>query len=211
MNTISGTVFYYGTEAERAAFTPLLPNVYFFATDTDLLWIWDGAWHQASGGGRKEFIIPLSGFGTGASKPNETILGNYLGYAFSINDLGYFTCEIRPDWDGISDWEIWIHWYINEAYATNTGEVRWAVIFTATKEDGTEVVDVGSTTINGADVNIPATAKRLVETGIFIPAANIQAHDSLGFQVKRIALVGGSNPAAEPVIVSIEIEYTANR
>jgi len=46
MNTISGTAFYYGTAAERALFTPVLPHVYYFETDRDVFWFWDGAWHS---------------------------------------------------------------------------------------------------------------------------------------------------------------------
>lgn len=42
MNTVAGTAFYYGTMAERLAFTPALPHVYFYATDTSIMWFWDG-------------------------------------------------------------------------------------------------------------------------------------------------------------------------
>ena len=159
----------------------------------------------------KEFIIPLDGFGKGAAKPTEAVLGNYVGFAFSLNDLGYFEFEIPSDWDSTEDIEIVAHWYCNETYAANSGEVRWAVIWTATKEDGTEAVDATTTTTPSEDVNIPATAKALTETKIAIPAASLAQHDVIGFQFKRVALDDGTDPTAEPVIISMECEYIANK
>jgi len=157
--------------------------------------------------GEVEFKIPIDGFGKGAAKPSETVLGDWVGYAFSINDLGYFSFEVPLDWDEVSDIDVALHWYIDEAYATRSGEVRFAAIATIRKEDGTEVVDSGTYSYNGSDMNIPATAKALAEYEISIPAADIALHDVIGFQIKRIALVGGTNPTAEPVIVGMEAEY----
>lgn len=159
----------------------------------------------------REFIIPLTGFNHSGTKPTETILGNYIGYAFGINDLAYASFETPSDWDASADINILIHWYINEAYAANSGEVKWAVIYTATKEDGSEAVDGATATVDSGDVNIPATAKYLVETSVSIPHAALEQHDMIGFQVKRVALTGGNNPTAEPVIVALECEYVANR
>jgi hypothetical protein len=157
-------------------------------------------------GGAREFILPISGFGTGAAKPAETILGNYLGYAFTVNDLGYFTFEVPIDWNGTSDIEIFIHWYCNEAYALQSAKVQWRLSYTATKEDGTEAVDAGSTDVDSGDISIPTLAKQLIETGLVIPAAALALHDSLGIQIKRIA-ASGTSPTAKPVIVSVEVEY----
>jgi len=157
----------------------------------------------------REFIIPLEGFGKGAAKPTAVIVNSCAGYGFSLNDLGYFSFEVPSDWKEDTAIEIGIHWYINEAYATGSGEVQWAIIWLACPEDGTEdPTAVGTTTLSG-DINIPATANRLTEDDIHIPGTGLAHHDLVLFQVKRVALVGGSNPTAEPVIVSLEVEYTA--
>ena len=161
----------------------------------------------------KENLIPLSGNAVGGNKPTETIDTNSLGYAYGIGDIGYFGLEMPDNWDSSSDFEILIHWYSTEAYATNSGEVRWAIKWSAVKENGTETITVNNTTTNGVDVNVPATAKTLVETSIAIPAASLEAHDVILFQVTRVALVGGNDPSAAkaPVIISLEAEYISNK
>jgi len=159
---------------------------------------------------RREFIIPISGFGTGVAKPIETIVGNYVGYAFSINDIGYFVFEVPGDWDLASDMAIGIHWYCDEAYALNSGEVQWSVIFSAVNEDGGEAIDAATTPLVSGDINIPATAKHLVNTIIPIPEGSIAPHDMLGFQIKRIAIDGGTDPTAKPVVIAAECQYDAN-
>ena len=160
----------------------------------------------------REFILPPSGFGTGAAKPSETIDTNTVGFAFDLSDKGYFSFEVPSDWDTSADIEIALHWYSTEAYAVNSGEVRWAIIWSAIREDGSELISVNNTTTPSADINVPATAKRLIETGIALPAASFERHDVIAFQISRIALVDGNNPTAAraPVLVSAEVEYIAN-
>jgi len=160
----------------------------------------------------KDEDIPLTALGKGAAAPATVYIGNYIGYEFTINDTAYFSTEIPYDWDSTTALEIEIHWYINEAFAdAPNGEVRWNIIYTATQENITEAVDAATTTIDSGDINIPATAKYLVQTIFSIPAASLQAHDVIGVQVKRVALVGGTNPTAKPTLVSAMIEYRANR
>jgi hypothetical protein len=160
-----------------------------------------------TGSSSTEIRIPIDGFGKGAAKPTETVLGNWFGYAFSINDLGYFSFEVPEDWDGTSDIDLALHYYIDEAYSTHSGSVRFAAIRTIITEDGTETVDGSTATINGDDKTIPITAKALDEYEIEIPAATLALHDVIGFQLKRVALSAGANPTAEPVIVGMEGEY----
>ena len=159
----------------------------------------------------KEFVIPLDGFGKGAAKPAEVIVNSCLGYEFSINDLGYFSFEVPADWDSTEDIEISIHWYIDEAYALQSAEVQWAIIWVACSELGGEDPTAAGTTTLSGDVNIPATANTLIETNINIPAASLAQHDVLFLQIKRVALVGGTDPTAEPTICSLECEYISNR
>lgn len=160
----------------------------------------------------KDIDIPLTGFGKGVAAPATVYLGNYIGYEYSIDDTAYYSTEVPYDWDTTSDLLVEIHWYINEAYATApNGEVRWNMLYTATKEDSSEAVDAGTTTVDGGDENIPATAKYLVHTELTIPAAALQAHDVIGLQIKRVALAGGNNPTAKPTLVGALIEYTSNK
>ena len=44
-----------------------------------------------------------------------------------------------------------------------------------------------------------------------IPAAHIIADDVIGVTLSRIALAAGTNPVAEPVIIRLEVYYTANK
>lgn len=157
--------------------------------------------------------LGIDGLAQGGSAPAITRLGNWYGYAFTINDDGFIRpFELPYDWDSSTAITVKIHWYINEAYATRSGEVRWQITYNACAESG-EVVD--STTHNGTldfgDVNIPATAKTLVEATQTIAASQLAADDVIAMQVKRIALVGGSDPSAEPVIVGLEVEYVSNK
>jgi len=160
----------------------------------------------------KDVEIPLTAFGKGVAAPATVYIGNYIGYEYTTNDTAYFCTEVPYDWDSSSDLQIELHWYIDEAYATApNGEVRWNLIYTATKEDGTEAVDAATATIDSGDINIPATAKRLVQTELAIPAAALQAHDVIGVQVKRVALVAGNNPTAKPTLIGAMIQYMSNK
>jgi hypothetical protein len=159
----------------------------------------------------KDVGIPLSGFGKGVAAPATVYIGNYIGYEFTNNDVVYYSTEVPYDWDSSSDISIELHWYINEAYATNNGEVRWNLIYTCTKEDGTEAIDATTTTVDSGDINISATAKYLVQTLLTIPVADIQDHDVIGVQIKRIAVASGNNTVAKPVLVGALLEYISNK
>ena len=107
-----------------------------------------------------------------------------------------------------------IRYYINEAYATANGETQWEVAWSACPSDASEAVDAPTHTgtIDSGDINIPATAKFLKEETLgTIAAASLATGDELGMTLKRVALDGGSNPTAEPVITCIGVVYTRNR
>jgi len=162
----------------------------------------------------KEIQFYPSSFAPGASGATETLLGNYDGWAYSINDEMVSSLEIPDDWDSSTDLEIKIYWYIDEAYATNNGEVRWQVEWSATPPDDTEVIDAPTHTgtVDFGDTDISATAKHLVRTASgTIPAGSLSEGDLVGLKLKRVALVGGSNPTAEPVVVNLEVEFIANK
>lgn len=138
----------------------------------------------------------------------------YVGYDFGIGDNMYAHFEIPPDWDPTTDIEVKLYWAINEAYATNDGEVQWAIDWKACPKDGTEAVDSPSHTgsIDFGDQDLPATAKYLTSTGAgTIAASSLSAGDVIGLDINRVALDDGNNPSGdEPILYRVEIEYTAN-
>ena len=169
-----------------------------------------------TGGARvvKEVKLSVESFAPGASGATQTLIGHYSGWAFTINDDMVTSFEIPFDWDSSTNLEVKIYWYINEAYITNSGEVQWKVDWAATPSDNTEAIDAPTHTgtIDYGDQDIPANAKYLTKSAAgVIAAASIAEGDLIGISISRIALDAGANPAAEPVLVRFEVEYTANR
>jgi len=163
----------------------------------------------------KEVKLTAASFAPGASGATQTsIFGRYSGWAFTINDDMITSFEIPFDWDPATNLEIKIYWYIDEAYATNSGEVQWEVNWAATPSGNTEAIDAPthSGTIDYGDQDIPANAKYLTKSAAgTIAAASLAAGDLIGINVVRKVLDGGANPAAEPVMVHLEVEYTSNK
>ena len=159
----------------------------------------------------KDVQIPLSGFGKGAAAPATVYLGNYIGFEFTTNDEVYYSTEIPYDWDSSTDLIIEIHWYIDEVVGTPNKEIAWEIYYTCTKENGTEAVDSGSTTVASGDIVIPTVAKHLTQTNFTIPHAAIEADDVIGIIIKRVAIAGGTAPTAKPTMVGAMLEYTINK
>lgn len=169
----------------------------------------------------KEIVLGSADLRMGASDPglvveklNAVLTGNYVGYYYGITDNSIFTFTIPADWDPATDISIYIYWYINEAYATNSGEVQWRIKWSACPANETEAVD-GAThtgTIDYGDQNIPATSKFLTRTSAgTISAASLAAGDLVGINMDRVVLDGGNNPAVDPVVVKVGVEYISNK
>lgn len=162
---------------------------------------------------RKHISIPIDGLGSGGTAPTVTRLGNTYGWAFTINDDGYASFEVPADWDPITDIELTMHVYTNEAYATRNGEIRFKINWSSIAVNANEAVDAPthSGTATGSDLNIALTAKGMQEyVAGSIPAASLGMNDSVSLNVKRIALSAGVNPVAEPVVIFMEYSYIAN-
>jgi hypothetical protein len=154
--------------------------------------------------------LGIDGLATGSAAPVVRRLGDFYGYEFSLNDDGYVRpFELPYDIDISQPINFKIHWYINEAYGLSNGEIKWEIKYSP-RAIG-EAVNAGSATLDTGDINIPGTALHLAENSMIIPAAALAFDDVIGIQVKRIALTGGVDPAAEPVIVGLEITYIANK
>ncbi|MCP4597050.1 hypothetical protein [Neptuniibacter sp.] len=163
----------------------------------------------------KEAKVNIVSLAPGASGANQTSLGTYAGWAFGINDDMLTEFEIPFDWDSSTAIELKVYWAIDEAYGdAPNGEIQWEINWSACPTGATEAIDAPTHTgtIDFGDQNLPATAKYLTKTsGGTIASASLTAGDLIGFQVKRVALDGGTNPTAEPIAFHIEVEYTSNK
>jgi hypothetical protein len=159
---------------------------------------------------KKILNLGITGLAVGSTVPSADRTGNFFGYSFDINDDGFVQpFEIPYDWDG-KDVKLKIHWHINEAYSAASGEVRWNIKYTACKETGM-AVDSETVTLDFGDVSIPAIAKHLIETEKVIIASALGVDRVIGMQVTRVALSGGTDPTADPVIIGLELEYGCNK
>lgn len=156
-------------------------------------------------------VLTNADLGKGATAATQVIVGDFTVWEFGINDDAVLDWELPSNWAPGTDVVIHIHWQINEAYVTNSGEVQWEFDWAACPNDGSEPLD-GPThtgTLDAGDADIHATARHLVDTTIgTISGASLTAADSIGLTLKRIALDDGSDPSAEPGICHVEIHYT---
>ncbi|KKM90428.1 hypothetical protein LCGC14_1238750 [marine sediment metagenome] len=162
----------------------------------------------------KVFLIEAQNLGKGATAPSAVFVGNYNTVEYGINDDSVFNFDIPDDWGTGSDIIIKAHWQIDEAFVTNSGEIRWSAAWSATPPDNTEVLDSPTHTGSGnsGDINIPAAAKTLREDNVVtLSGASLSPGDCVGVTISRVAVDGGTpNPAAEPGIVMLHIHYTSD-
>lgn len=157
--------------------------------------------------------IQNANLGKGSTAASQVILGNFDGWEFDINDDAVFTFHLPHDWATGTDVTLNVDWYCDEDFVTNSGEARWEIAYSAVPHDGTETVDAPthSATVDTGDVNIPTNAKTFIESAVTLIAANLAVEDQIGVTLKRIALVGGSNPTAKPTVIDVHIEYVRNK
>lgn len=161
-------------------------------------------------------VIELPGeeLGKGGTKPDESVVGNYVVQSYDIGDdsVGQFT--VPHDCDTSENIEIKAHWAINEAYAVDSGEVQFRCAWSATPKDESESYAAPTHTGTGdsGDIDVPTNARELREDLVVtIPAASLSDDDDVGFTFSRIALVGGNNPTADPEILAIHVHYIMNK
>ena len=164
---------------------------------------------------KRRIRIPITATGKAVAAPTTVYAGNFVGYEFAINDEIYFTSEIVQRWDEITNIDVLVNWCINEVYATNSGEVQWEMSWSAVPGDGSEGINVPahSGTLVTGDLSIRTVlygnSKASFSTNL--PAINLTQEDLLGFKLKRIAIVGGNNPTANPVVLQTEMVVTLNK
>jgi len=149
----------------------------------------------------------------GTTPPSSGTLGNFGFEQYTLNDDSILNVAVLAERAAGTDIDIIIRWAVDEDYATNSGEVRWQINWSACPDDGTETLDAPTHTgtVNSPDVNIPTNAKTIQETTITISGANILNTDEFGFTLKRIALVGGTSPTEEPGVVTVGVINTMDK
>jgi hypothetical protein len=147
----------------------------------------------------------------GANQPALTEVGLTRGYMFQIGDVGHLTADIPHCCDTSQSIEIEIHYAVDEAYATNSGEIQFEAAWGSIPEDGTESIaaPTHSGTLDSGDININATANYFVESSIgTIAAANLADGDYLTMELERVALDDGNNPTADVLFLTAEAKCT---
>jgi hypothetical protein len=179
------------------------------------MFIDDGGQVTLIGGAKvkKEFTIDAINLDKGNQGPDAVVLGNSIGYSYDIGDDSVMNFEIPYDCDTSENIKIEIYWYINEARSGSNEEVQWRGQWSACPANASEAIDAPTHTgtIDFGDQLIPTTAKYLTEVSGAIAAASISDGDFVSMTIDRVALDGGNNPTADPVIVQIEVEYTSNK
>ncbi len=161
---------------------------------------------------RVKVQIPIANanLGKGSSKATEVIIGNYNAWAFGINDDSVFTAHLPHDRASGTDVTVQIDWYIDEA---GGDEIKWEISWSATPHNASEAIDAPAHTGSSdtGDIVIPAIVKAFTKNSLTIPGASLSTEDQLGITLKRIAITDGANPANEPAVVDIHIEYTKDK
>lgn len=140
--------------------------------------------------------------------------GDYGGIVLEIAGDNGVVFRVPEDADLTANLSVKMYWYIDEAYATGSGEVQFACAYSAAPSDYTEAVDGAGYTgdLDSGDVNIPATAKFLTVTTIgTLTGTSLAVGDVVGLEFSRVALDDGSNPTADPAGILLTVEYTANK
>jgi hypothetical protein len=156
----------------------------------------------------RHYNIPLEA-SVGASSPTVDVSdAPFLSWEFDINDDTHHTFMAPHDMDYTQAANVYVVWYTDTDQTDD--EVNWQVQWNA-RADG-EAVNAGSTTDTSGDVNCPTqwqVEHTLVET---ITANSIAADDVIGIDLTRIAIVDGTDPAANTIFVlAFHFEYTANK
>lgn len=172
-----------------------------FATDGEL---------TLAGNARvKKHIEGFMALSQGASAPTARITeAPYLSYTFAVNDDAHFTIMAPHDMDVTVDATVNIHWYTSVTQTDD--EVNWQVEWNSRAMG--ETVNAGSTTDSSGDINCSAQWV-IVETTIeVVPANSIASEDIIGVDLKRIAIVDGTNPQAITIhMLHLELEYASNK
>jgi len=150
----------------------------------------------------------------GNTAPDVDSIGLYKVLLYDIGDDSELPSRDVPhDWAAGTDIKIYVHYAINETYGTDSGEVRFQVLWAATPVDGTEALDAPthSGTLTSLDDNIPAVAKAPTELLVgTIPGGELAAGDSLALNLERVVIGDGNDPTADPGVLHLHVHYLSD-
>jgi hypothetical protein len=159
-------------------------------------------------------LLANANLGKGTTGMEQIIVGNYTAWEADIDDDAVISTAIPKDWAPGTDIVVEVCWFVDEAYATASAEVRWQVDWSATPNDGSEAIDAPTHSGSGdtGDVNVPATANGVTESeAVTIPGASLAVGDEIGLTLSRIDLADGTDPTAKPSVVHLYLKYTSDR
>ena len=156
-----------------------------------------------------EIIFKGVDLSVGTTPPDAAILGTMQGYSYDINDDSRLVFNVPTDWVPTTDMRVSLRWVINENYALANGEVQWRFIYVAVDQDNQLIAGGTTATVDSGDINIPTTATQITSDtfGTDILGSNLAVGDTVALQILRIALAGGVDPTADPIILQVTVEY----
>ena len=151
-----------------------------------------------------DILFPVLSLQVGGTAPTlSTFQGNIKQYTFAINDICYGCVEIPHTYKEGTNLDAHVHivtngaesgvearyeleyWFVDMGEASTTTTVITSADYTLTNADGQhEYIDLGD--ITGTNFKIGAL---------------------LAFQLKRVALVDGSNPSSDPFVLSVGFHH----
>lgn len=160
--------------------------------------------------------IEIDQLADGVTPPTPVQITHFRGYEYTIGDDSIFTVQVPPDYMAGTNMYMKIRWSCPEDYVVQTGSARWRCTYMACDED--RIVPIGNAGVYFCtnDIAIPTLASQMREdTVALIPGSVgsdevfIDAFRTLSVEITRMALETGTNPATEPAIYGIFLEYTA--
>lgn len=158
---------------------------------------------------KKAIDMSAASFEVGNTAPSSADVGNYAVWEYTVGDDSVITFELPHDWATGTDLSVKIDWSCAEGNASDM--VKWKATWTATGHGNDEDLSVAGTAMEPGDTACPATAHYLKRTTVgTISGASLAAEDEIGLKIEREAATG-TDPAADPYITHMYIEYTADK
>lgn len=152
--------------------------------------------------------ITLTDLATGGTPPDLVTVDQIHCYSYDITDDSDFTFTVPADYLTGTTMTVVVDWAINEVVGVGV-EVNWRNAWESHATDSTQVIGTGTGgTVDSGDIVIPTLARQLTTMSLIIDAADLAALDLVRCIFSRIAIVGGTDPTADPEVYAITVQYT---
>lgn len=151
-----------------------------------------------------DIFLPIAVTKPGGTAPSwDSFHGNLSQYTFAINDYVEGAFELKHGYTEGSNLNIHVHIVTNGAEASKEARYSFEYWIADMNEASTT-----TTTITSADANLTNADghHQYVDIGD-IDGTNFKIGAIVCFLFKRVALVDGDNPTADPFVVSIGFHY----